>query len=125
MSDKKLLPEFRFYYFTDKYEETVSFYKNLLQLEVMRSWDRGPGEKGTIFYSPNGTGLIEIEEGTTSPVIQGALYIQVEDVDRWYGIAINNHVKIIQPLSDTSYGHRNFKFEDPGGLTVGLFKYNK
>ena len=123
MSDKKPQPEFRFYYFTDKYAETVSFYKNILQLEVMRSWDRGAGEKGTIFYSPNGTGLIEIEEGTTSPVIQGALYIQVEDVDRWYEIAINNNVKIIQPLSDTSYGHRNFKFEDPGGLTVGLFKY--
>ena len=123
MTHNKHQPEFRFYYFTNKYEETVSFYKNILQLEVMRSWDRSADDKGTIFYSPNGTGLIEIEKGTRVPVIQGALYIEVEDVDQWYEIAINNNAKIIQPLSDTSYGHRNFKFEDPGGLTVGLFKY--
>lgn len=63
MNDKNNLPEFRFYYFTNRYKETVSFYKDRLQLEVMRSWDRGKLNRGTIFWSPNGTGLIEIEEG--------------------------------------------------------------
>ena len=118
-------PEFRFYYFTNRYRETVDFYRNILQLEVMRSWDRVDGDKGTIFHSPNGTGLIEIEEGNESPVIQGALYIEVEDIDRWYEKVVAGNGKIIQPVSDTSYGHRNFKFEDPGGLTIGLFKYNR
>ena len=118
-------PEFRFFYFTNRYRQTVSFYKNILQLEEFRSWDRGENNRGSIFRSPNGVGLIETEEGTGVPVIQGALYIEVDNVDEWYGIAVNNNVKIIQPLSDTSYGHRNFKFEDPGGLTIGLFKYKE
>lgn len=118
-------PEFRFFYFTPLYSETVSFYKNMLQLEELRSWDRGYCEKGTIFKSPNGMGLIEIEEGTESPTIQGELYIEVEDVDLWYEKIVNKKIKIIRPVSDTSYGHRSFKFADPNNLVIGLFKYNQ
>lgn len=116
-------PEFRFYYFTNRYQETVSFYKNILHLDVMRSWDRGAGNRGTIFHSFNGVGLIEIEEGEKLPVIQGALYIQITYVDKWYEIVTKNNIKVVQPLSDTTYGHRNFKFEDPSGMTIGLFNY--
>jgi predicted enzyme related to lactoylglutathione lyase len=115
-------PEFRFYYFTNRYASTVAFYKNILQLKEVRSWNRGEGDKGTIFQSPNGTGWIEIEEGTAAPIIQGGLYIQVDDVDAWYE-KLNKTVKIIQPITNTSYGHRNFKFEDPNRLSIGLFKY--
>ena len=123
MSDIKSLPEFRFYYFTNRYIETVSFYRNLLQLKEVRSWDRGYCQKGTIFQSPNGTGFIEIEEGIESPVLQGALYIEVEDVDQWHEIVVTRKIRIIEPISDTSYGHRSFKFQDPNNLTIGLFKY--
>lgn len=117
------LPEFRFYYFTSRYSETVSFYRDIMQLEEVRSWDRGDCEKGTIFRSPNGAGLIEIEEGNEIPTIQGGLYIQVEDVDMWYNIAVAKKVNIIQPISNTSYGHRSFKFADPNNLIIGLFNY--
>lgn len=116
-------PEFRFYYFTSLYAETVSFYRDTLQLEVFRSWDRGHCEKGTIFRSPNGTGLIEIEEGVEIPIIQGAIYIEVEDVDFWYEMIVNKKVNIVEAISNTSYGHRSFKFEDPNKLIIGLFKY--
>src|SRR5258705_2413343 len=111
-------PEFRLFYSTPLYAETVSFYKNRLQLVELRSWDRGPCEKGTIFQSPNGTGQIEIEEGATVPVLQGELYIEVEDVDRWYEIIVNEKIKITRPLSNTSYGHRSFKFADPNNLII-------
>ena len=117
-------PEFRLFYSTPLYAETVSFYTNMLKLEVLRSWDRGPCQKGTIFQSPNGTGQIEIEEGTVVPVMQGELYIEVEDVDHWYEKIRKEKIRIITPVSDTSYGHRNFKFADPNNLIIGLFKYN-
>lgn len=123
MSSHKNSPEFRFYYFTNNYQETVLFYKEILQLEVMRSWDRGHLEKGTIFISPNGTGLLEIEEGDNIPTLHGGLYIEVEDVDSWYEKCINNNVSMIEHLSNKSYGHRSFKFEDPNKLVIGLFKY--
>ncbi len=70
MKDIKNSLEFRFYYFTKRYVETVSFYRHILQLEEVHSWDRGYCEKGTIFRSPNGTGLIEIEEGEEIPTFQ-------------------------------------------------------
>jgi len=114
--------EFRFYYFTNHYKETVSFYRDILQLEELRSWDRGELQKGTIFRSPNGIGFIEIEEGTDIPVLHGGLYIEVEDVDQWHEKLVNK-VNMIQPLMDTSYGHRSFKFEDPNGFTIGFFRY--
>lgn len=125
MENEKILPEFRFYYFTNRYNETVSFYRDTLQLDIVRSWSR-PGDKGTIFLSPNGTGWIEIEEGRTAPVIQqGGLYIQVANVDQWYAMAIAKKIPVIQPITDTSYGHRSFKIEDPNKLVIGLFMYNK
>ncbi len=125
MSNISNPPEFRFCYYTPLYAETVSFYKNILKLEVLRSWDRGDHQKGTIFKSPNGTGLIEIEEGTIAPVLQGELYIEVEDVDHWHEKIVNEKIRIINPVSDTSYGHRSFKFADPNNLIIGLFKYNQ
>lgn len=84
MSTHKNSAEFRFCYSTPRYTETVSFYKDTLELEEFRSWDRGDCQKGTIFKSTGGTGLIEIEEGPEAPIIQGELYIEVEDVDVWY-----------------------------------------
>lgn len=116
-------PEFRYSYSTTLYSETVSFYKDLLQWEVYNSWDRGINEKGTIFKSPNRTGLIEILEGTVNPTLQGELYIQVEDVDHFYEMIVKKNITIINPLSDTSYGHRNFKITDPNNLVIGLFRY--
>ena len=115
------LPEFRFYYFTNSYVETISFYKQFL--EEVKSWDHGPLQRGTVFRSPNGTGLIEIEEGNEPPVLQGGLYIEVEDVEGWYEKILKKNVRIIQPLSARSYGHHSFKFEDPNGLSIGLFRY--
>ena len=123
MSVYKNSTEFRFCYSTPHYAETVSFYKDTLQLEELRSWDRGGYQKGTIFKSPNGMGLIEIEEGTETPNLNGELYIEVEDVDHWYEMAVNKKLTIVRPITNTSYGHRSFKFGDPNKLIIGLFKY--
>lgn len=123
MNNPSSLPEFRFYYFTRLYSETVSFYKDLLQWEVFRTWDRSEEDKGTIFRSPNNTGLIEVLKGPGLPVIQGSIYIQVEDVDAWYEKIVQNNIELIQPLTDTYYGHRSFKFADPNKLVIGMFRY--
>lgn len=62
------MPEFRFYYFTPLYQETVVFYRDMLGFELYRCWDEPDGERGTIFRAPGGAGLIEIEAGGTRPV---------------------------------------------------------
>ena len=112
--------EFRYYYFTPLYEEAVTYYRDLLGLEVLSSWDRSPEVRGTIFLSPNGVGQIEVEAGeSTGPA--GGIYIEMDDVDAWYEGVVSRGVPISQALIDTSYGHRQFRVIDPAGLEIGFF----
>ncbi|MFN0030781.1 MAG: VOC family protein [Flavobacteriales bacterium] len=117
------MSEFRFYYFTSKYRETVGYYHDVLKFELFRAWDRGEGERGSVFYAPNNHGLIEIEEGTAIPIIQGGLYVQVDDADKWYKKLSLAGAFIVEPIADKSYGHRNFKIKDPSGLQISFFHY--
>lgn len=124
MNVKNRMPESRFGYSTPLYAETIRFYKDVLQLEVYNSWDRGAFDRGTIFKSPNGAGLLEIEEGRTVPVITNAsIYIEVENIEQLYEKAVQQGIQMIQPITDTSFGHRSFKFEDPNKLVIGFFEY--
>lgn len=116
-------PEFRFYYFTPRYEETVAFYRDALGLEVFRQWDRGDDARGTVFRSPNGVGLIEVEAGDAVPAIRGGFYIEVANIDRWYERAQAAGCPIVRELGPTDYGHRNFRTVDPSGLEITLFEY--
>lgn len=116
-------PEFRFYYFTPSYDQTVAFYRDTLRFEIYRTWDRPGGDRGTIFRSPNGTGLIEIEAGDQRPSIHGGFYVEVDDLDHWYDRVREAGAPISKELGDTSYGHRNFKTIDPNGVEVSFFQY--
>ena len=116
-------PEFRFYYFTSRYPEVVSFYRDVLQFEIYRSWDRGTDDKGTIFFCPNRKGLIEIEAGHDAAIFNSGLYIEVDDLDEWHRRLENNDSAIVRLPCDTSYGHRNMVIEDPGGLRLTFFRY--
>ncbi|MET0624647.1 MAG: VOC family protein [Pyrinomonadaceae bacterium] len=115
--------EFRFYYFTPHYEQTVAFYRDVLRLDIYHAWDRGAEERGTIFRSPNNAGFIEIEAGEGSPSIRGGFYIEVADVEQLYEEARRRGAPILQELGVTSYGHRNFKTADPNGVEVCFFEY--
>ena len=113
--------EFRFYYFTPNYDAVVAFYRDGLGLEIVSAWNRGPEDRGTVFRSPNGVGMIEVEFGQDVRPPQGGVYVEVEDVDVWYEKAVRKGLGISQPISDTTYGHRTFKLADPDGLEIGFF----
>jgi uncharacterized glyoxalase superfamily protein PhnB len=115
--------EFRFYYFTPLYEETVAFYRDVLGFDIYHAWDRGAADRGTIFRSPNGAGFVEIEAGGRAPTISGGLYVEVDDVASRYEEARRRGAPILKELAVTSYGHRNFKTADPCGVEVTFFEY--
>ena len=116
-------PEFRFYYFTTRYEETVAFYRDSLGLPVYRTWHREDGDRGTIFIAPNSRGLIEIEDGARDPAFTGGLYIEVPDLEFWYKRVRESGAPLVKELGVTSYGHENFKTRDPSGVEVTFFRY--
>ena len=115
--------EFRFYYFTPLYEQTVAFYRDVLGFDIYHAWDRGAEERGTIFRSPGGAGLIEIEAGERPPSLGGGFYIEVADIERRYEAARSRGAPILRGLGATSYGHRNFRTVDPNGVEVTFFEY--
>lgn len=123
MSERESSLEFRFFYFTSRYDESVAFYRDGLELPIVRSWDRGPADRGTIFRAPNGGGMIEIEAGEGGPPSQAGFYIQVDDVRAWYEKARQRGLNTSGEPAVTSYGHRNFWITDPAGFRIGVFEY--
>jgi predicted enzyme related to lactoylglutathione lyase len=121
MSHESTSLEFRFFYFTTKYDDVVAFYRDGLDLDIVNAWDGGPENRGTVFRSPNGTGMIEVEAGSEGPPTRGGLYIEVDNVDAWYKKAENKGINIKRASENTSYGHRSFRIVDPGGLEIGIF----
>lgn len=115
--------EFRFYFYTPRYEETVRFYKDELEFAIFRQWDRTAEDRGTIFHSPNHKGFIEVEFGAVTPAIAGGFYIEVEDLESRYDRLLQRGVIPHKEIGITSYGHRNFKVLDPNGIEVAFFEY--
>lgn len=120
--------QFRFCYFTPKYEETVAFYRDGLELELFESWNRNPDDRGSLFRASGG--IIEVVHRPTGPSThlwddrppQGAMMvIEVDDVDAEYRRVNGRKLPIVEPLKDQSWGHRSFCVREPNGLSVYIF----
>ena len=121
--------QFRFAYFTPKYEETVSFYRDGLNLPVIGGWDRTPDDRGTLFSAASG--VIEVlafpKSGQSDHLWdarppQGAfMVIEVDDVDLLYQRAVERSLPIQEAMKDQPWGHRGFCVRDPNGVTIYFF----
>jgi catechol 2,3-dioxygenase-like lactoylglutathione lyase family enzyme len=120
--------QFRFCYFTPKYEETVAFYRDALEFPLLESWDRSRDDRGSLFKAADG--IIEVIVKPQGPVDhlwderppQGAsMVIEVDDVADQYRRAAAKKLTITQPLTDQSWGHRSFCVREPNGLTLYFF----
>ncbi|HEV3029683.1 MAG TPA: VOC family protein [Planctomycetota bacterium] len=120
--------QFRFCYFTAKYEETVAFYREGLGLPLFESWDRHPDDRGSLFQAA--AGIIEVLVRPTGPSShlwddrppQGAsMVIEVADVDEVHRRSIENKLPVTQGLTNQSWGHRSFCLREPNGLSLYMF----
>lgn len=114
---------FRFIYWTESYEETIHFYRDLLERPIVKEWDRGINERGTIFNAGGG----EIEVLAISPgkvVVQPdgfEVAIEVEDVDDLYQYVKEKKVSIRGEIADKPWGQRTFSVNDPNGIKLIFF----
>jgi uncharacterized glyoxalase superfamily protein PhnB len=120
--------QFRFSYFTPKYNATVAFYRDDLQLAVLESWDRSADDRGTLFAAASG--IIEVllwsEAGSShrwdDRPPQGAfMVIELPDVEQGYQSAVERGLPIQQHLTTQPWGHRSFCLREPNGLILYLF----
>ena len=112
--------QFRFVISTDRYDETVAFYRDRLGFAVGDSWDRSPAERGTIFDV--GSGLVEVLWGDRAPTVSGIhISVEVDDVDTAFREAAGRDATVQSEPADYPWGHRGCAFSDPNGVVVGLF----
>jgi catechol 2,3-dioxygenase-like lactoylglutathione lyase family enzyme len=121
--------QFRFSYFTPEYETTVAFYRDILRLAVVESWDRNADDRGALFAAASG--MIEVlarpKSGESSHLWddrppQGAfMVIEVPDVEQVYRKLAARRVPIQQELTTQPWGHRGFCLREPNGLTLYVF----
>jgi catechol 2,3-dioxygenase-like lactoylglutathione lyase family enzyme len=120
--------QFRFCYFTPKYEETVAFYRDGLELKLLEFWDRNADDRGTLFQAASG--IIEVVVRPKGPSDhlwddrppQGAsIVIEVDDVDAVHRRVAAKQLPVTQELTNQSWGHRSFCLREPNGLSIYLF----
>jgi catechol 2,3-dioxygenase-like lactoylglutathione lyase family enzyme len=108
--DEMSTGEFRFVFFANDYESTLTFYRDGLELPIIGGWDRGPDDRGTLFQAASG--IIEVihPHGRELVPPQGAwLLFQVDNVDDWYQHVRTKGLRILQELTNQPWGHREFK----------------
>jgi len=122
------MAQFRFCYFTPKYEETVAFYRDGLELPLVDAWDRHPDDRGSLFQAA--AGIIEVVARPVGPSThqwddrppQGAsIVIEVDDLDDAHRRSVAKKLPLTQPLTNQSWGHRSFCLREPNGLSLYIF----
>lgn len=117
------MSEFRFGIIAKDYERSLSFYRDSLGLKMIRSWDRGENDKGTLFEF--GNGIIEIfpasESHPSAKPVGVWLYIEVPDVDEYFKRITEKQIPVLLAPKNEPWGHRRCKIKDPDGIEIGLF----
>lgn len=129
----KVLGEFRFAYFTEKYEETCAFYANKLELELLFSWERNESDKGSVFKAGNGRiEILHLPENSEEHTNAGLDYrtpqgtfmvLEVEDVDKIYESFLAKALNFKQHVTDQSWGHRSFSIVDPNDIVLFMYEH--
>ena len=123
--------EFRFAYFSSKYEETIDFYKNIIEFNLKFSWDRGPNDKGSVFG--HGLGLIEILKqpdneqefnlGLDHRSPKGSfMVIETSNIETIFSKYKKKDINFKQDLTIQDWGHKSFSINDPNGVVLFFFE---
>lgn len=115
--------QFRLVFSPKNFEAATIFYRDGLGLGVDHEWDYGGGDQGIVFYAA--AGMIELlgmvdANAYVAPQGLGVL-LQVDDADRWYALAQDKGLRVVQPPTSYPWGHRVLRLADPDGLVISLF----
>lgn len=113
--------DFRVIYATPRYEETVGFYRDVLELPIVTSWSLDV--PGTVFQA--GAGTLEVlaaplggDLGTPSGF---RLLLRVDNLDGWHAQLRAKGIELAQELVDRPWGYRELAVVDPNGIRVYLY----
>ena len=116
------MAEFRVLFTAADYDATVAFFTEVMDLEVLRSFD--DGAKGTILLAADGQ--IEVFAAETSagpPGVRGAaLAWEVSDADAEHERIVARGASVQGEPTMKPWGHKSFVVDGPDGWTITLFE---
>jgi len=114
--------EFRFSFYTQKYNETIEFYRDILQLPVVGNWNRGFNDSGHLFKAASGH-IVVLQSATkqVEALVDAVLLIQVEDIEKQYKFCKDQEIEIVQEIQNREWGDKDFKIVDPNRLVLGFY----
>jgi len=116
------MPEFRVLFTTNDYVATVSWFTDVLGLQVLRSFEEGG--RGSILLAADGQ--IEVfahdGEGAAPEVSGAALAWEIGDADAEYERLVEAGAQVLAPPTMQPWGHKNFQVQGPDGWRITLFE---
>ena len=123
--------QFKFIFVTKKYEATLAFFRDGLELPLVDRWDHGLHERGAEFLAGSGSIMFSALApqsgytlGLTSDLQGISIGIEVADVEAWYEQVNTNELPISQELTSFPWGEEGFTLTDPNGIGVYIFSTN-
>jgi len=109
--------------FTEKLNESIDFYTNILGFTVMREADAGKGVK-LVFLTDGFGGDIElIDQGLKRPVSQNcpvALTIKVKSIENTTNMVYSKNIEPTFGPATMPSGVKLLHIEDPNGVTINF-----
>lgn len=116
------MAEFRVAFSADDYDATVSFFRDTMGLEVLRSFEEGG--RGTILCAADGQ--IEVfaaEDRGANPGVSGAMLAwEVEDADAAHASLVSRGATPHDEPTMKPWGHRSFSLDGPDGWMITLYQ---
>ena len=112
--------QFVFVILTDRFDESVRFYRDGLGLEMVEEWtEHGHGA----VFSAGGHARVELidTEVTDAASARTFMGIQVDDVDGVHARLVAIGAEVRSEPRDKPWGGRGFVAFDPNGVAVNLY----
>ncbi len=104
------------------FQETLAFYRDILELPEVHSW-HGPDGSGAMLRAE--TGIVEIVSQPSDrefvPLQGVGMAIQVPDVDARYAALQVRGAALPEAPATHPWGQRSFSLTDPNGVQVVFF----
>jgi len=112
--------EFRLMLYVKDFDGMRKFYEEILCFPVLKSWDRGPQDKGIMFDT--GSGIIELllPKEEWQPIQGCKVSLEVKDVRALWN-ELKNVTPVVFSLQDNPWGDTSFCITDPEGFHLTFF----
>ncbi len=114
--------DFRVVFTASDYDRTVAFFRDVMGLEVLMSFE--VGGRGTILLAADGQ--IEIfanDSGeAVAPVSGAAMAWEVSDAAATYDRLVAAGAELLDPPTMKPWGHSSFRVRGPDGWMITLFE---